>query len=321
MSNYDVQILVNGSRCKQYNHNGKLFIEAKQGSEYTIEVKNHYWSRILTVCSVDGLDILNGETATDDSPGYVINARDTGKFDGFRVSDDKVAKFVFDYKNASYAASKQTGAEKNVGVIGVRIFNELVKPYPNYCDSTGGLYGQGRYGYDLEPRIYCDGTVTTTTTTTVRPADLGQAIADAKAVRATCCANTKGADEDYNLRFNLANMVEDNYIPVREPEYTSDRNSFLDRSNLVRSTAFNSYTQDPKPRGFDMGTKWGDAKLSKVIEVEFEKGILSQFTEIYYASRQSLIEMGVPLGNEKQVNFPTSFADSKYAKPPKNWRG
>lgn len=322
MSNYDVQILVNGSRCKQYNHNGKLFIEAKQGSEYTIEVKNHYWSRILTVCSVDGLDILNGETATDDSPGYVINSHDTGKFDGFRVSDDKVAKFVFDYKNASYAASKQTGAEKNVGVIGVRIFNELVKPYPNYCMTASYCSNPFDidtriYYSDIDPTIHCDGTTltTTTTTTTVRPATLAQAIADAKAVRATCLANTKGADEDYNLRFNLANMVEDHYIPVRG----NDRENLRDRFNRVRSTACNAYTRDLPPRGFDMGTKWGDAKLSKVIEVEFEKGVLSQFTEIYYASRQSLIEMGVPLGNEKQVNFPTSFADSKYAKPPAGW--
>jgi hypothetical protein len=70
-----------------------------------------------------------------------------------------------------------------------------------------------------------------------------------------------------------------------------------------------------------MGTKWGEAKESKVIEVEFEKGLIALTTNIYYASRQSLIEMGVPLGNEKQVSFPEPFKDGKYAEPPKGWQG
>lgn len=82
-----------------------------------------------------------------------------------------------------------------------------------------------------------------------------------------------------------------------------------------------SATNQSALRGFDMGTKWGESKESRVIEVEFEKGSLVLNTNIYYASRQSLVEMGVPLGNEKQVSFPEPFADSKYAKPPQGWRG
>ena len=90
-------------------------------------------------------------------------------------------------------------------------------------------------------------------------------------------------------------------------------------SNVLR--AMNCSTKvDEKPRGFDMGTKWGEAKESRVVEVEFERGVVVLTTNIYYASRQSLLEMGVPLGNEKQVSFPEPFADSKYAKPPKGWK-
>jgi hypothetical protein len=79
--------------------------------------------------------------------------------------------------------------------------------------------------------------------------------------------------------------------------------------------------QNAQPLGFDMGTKYGEAKDSRVIEVEFEKGILALTTNIYYASRQSLIEMGVPLGNEKQVSFPEPFNGSKYSTPPTGWQG
>jgi len=128
---YKINILVNGNPCKKYFFEGKTFIEAKEGSEYAIEIKNNNWSRILAVCSVDGLDILNGKLAKQDGPGYVVSGNNSARFDGFRVSDDKVAKFVFDYKNQSYAASKSDGSEKNVGVIGVRLFDEkIVLPPP-----------------------------------------------------------------------------------------------------------------------------------------------------------------------------------------------
>src|ERR1700710_872043 len=103
---YDIHILVNGNRCKQYNHDGRIYIEAKEGSDYAIEIKNNAWKRILAVCSVDGLDILTGKKASDASPGYVINGMYSNRFDGFRVSNEKVAKFVFTYKDRgdSYAA-------------------------------------------------------------------------------------------------------------------------------------------------------------------------------------------------------------------------
>ena len=125
---YEVQILVNGSRCKQYYHNGKTFLEAKKGSEYTLEIKNNTWQRILAVCSVDGLDVLNGKPAAEDGNGYVINGYNSLKIDGFRLSDNEVAKFVFDYKGNSYAASKEDGSERNVGVIAGTLKSRLGKP-------------------------------------------------------------------------------------------------------------------------------------------------------------------------------------------------
>jgi hypothetical protein len=277
MSNYDIQILVNGSRCKQHFHNGKTFIEAKHGSEYTIEIKNNTWRRILAVCSVDGLDILNGEPATEDGPGYVIGSYNSSKFDGFRVTNDKVAKFVFSTKNASYAASKEDGSEKNVGVIGVRLFEEQYKPVINI--STYGLYGPGRYGYDntAAPSIWDEQMYKKTTDNTNHTYD-------------SCLNDT------------IACSCDDS--PVRG-----------------MNMSFGSQLKSSNTPNFDMGTKWGEAKESRVVEVEFERGVLALTTNIYYASRQSLIDMGVPLGNEKQVSFPEPFANTKYAKPPKGWNG
>ena len=138
---------------------------------------------------------------------------------------------------------------------------------------------------------------------------------------------------------NLADMAADE--PERGPtKYSCDSiktrstptSGLMGRSNnsansvLNALNTFNASSQQMSNagtdalHGFDMGTKWGEAKESKVVEVEFERGTLALTTNIYYASRQSLLEMGVPLGSEKQVSFPEPFTDSKYAKPPKGWK-
>lgn len=288
---YDISILVNGSRCKQYFHEGKTFIEAKDGSEYTIEIKNNTWSRILAVCSVDGLDILTGKSAVESNPGYVISAYNVGKFDGFRVSDDKIAKFVFGSKGSSYAADKGDGSERNVGVIGVRLFQEKIKPPVYRTEVHHHHYKKTQpFPYDNYPIIWCDTAFTGATS------DTATYSCDSIPTK----GDTKGDTERGNTVYTAA---------VKSATYGA---SVKRRSMSV---------QNEPLRFFDMGTKWGEAKESKVINVEFERGVLAISTEIFYASRQSLIQMGVPIGNEKQVSFPEAFADSKYAKPPKNWQG
>jgi hypothetical protein len=69
-----------------------------------------------------------------------------------------------------------------------------------------------------------------------------------------------------------------------------------------------------------MGSTWGQKVESKVVETEFERGSLTFSLDIYYASRQALIDMGVPINVGPQVSFPQSFP-GKYATPPPNWRG
>ena len=327
---YEVNILVNGSRCKQYSHNGKLFIEAKKGSEYSIEIKNNTWQRILAVCSVDGLDILNGKKAEENGNGYVINGNGSLKADGFRVSNEKVAKFLFDYKGGSYAASKEDGSDRNVGVIGIRLFTELVKPlptppivireehhhhhdhyptypkYPNYPWDSPTIWGSEiRYGTNAAPGAArgCGEYISNNT------------VASACGPTMDCCDSQPlgFCDMDMGAERSSENLYSKTLSsPSRKMKSSAGGQSAL-RGGLISAQV--------ETKGFDMGTKWGEAKESRVIEVEFEKGILALTTNIYYASRQSLVEMGVPLGSEKQVSFPEPFADGKYAKPPRGWNG
>jgi hypothetical protein len=305
---YDISILVNGNRCKQYFHEGKTLIEAKDGSEYTIEIKNNTYSRILAVCSVDGLDILTGKPAVSSNPGYVIGAYNVGKFDGFRVSDDKVAKFVFGSKGSSYAADKEDGSERNVGVIGIRLFQEKIKPPVCRTEVHHHHYPQTNSPFDNYPIIWCDAAISgATENSDLRLSDTATYSCDNIPTKGIT-RGAKGINTVYTAA--AASATFDSTIKSRSSTFDS----------TIKSRRLLSVPNEPL-RGFDMGTKWGEAKESKVISVEFERGILAVSTEVFYASRQSLIQMGVPIGNEKQVSFPRAFADSKYATPPKNWQG
>lgn len=288
--NYEVNILVNGSRCKQYRHDGKLFIEAKEGSEYTIEVKNNTWQRVLAICSVDGLDILTGKPSVATNPGYVLNGFCNGKFEGFRVSNDQVAKFVFGQKHNSYAASKNDGSERNAGVIGIRLFNEKIKPVP----PPTVIREEHHHHHHYPKHNQWNDTYYTDNSTTIWNDNLMKGHAD-------CCDDVDHSIETYSTTVRSYNKGID---PVK----------------LSKKVTLCSCSPEPDTLGFDMGTEFGGAKESKVVEVEFERGVLAMELCIYYASRQSLIEMGIPMGNEKMVNYPEPFKDSKYATPPKGWQ-
>ncbi len=71
---------------------------------------------------------------------------------------------------------------------------------------------------------------------------------------------------------------------------------------------------------FDMGTEFGRKETSKVQNVSFDRGCLAQSFDIYYASRESLISMGVPINNILSTNLPQSFPN-EYCTPPKGWNG
>ena len=369
---FDINILVNGSRCKLYNHRGKTFVEAKEGSEYVVEIKNNSWEKILAVVSVDGLNVVDGEPADDNGTGYILDKYSAQKLYGFQYSKEKVAAFKFGAFGAvkidpatgkpeidpstgkeiplGYAASKGDGAEKNAGVIGVRIWDEIPQPpppppppTPPRPQGTGGLYGPGRYGYTPSQTFavsasWCGtGSYSITSSYSISPSYspnpqdwmgqqlqsstidgnlLKEAIADAKAVRATALAGPKSA-KDYS--FNLQNMVEDHYVPVRGVSSPGVSTSAVDNSVMFCASVTTPETTLDMA-SFDMETQWGEAKSYKVKEATFQRKDLVHSFDLYYASRESLVAMGVDLGTEKRVSFPESFRESKYAKPPKGWK-
>jgi hypothetical protein len=99
------------------------FVVGEEGRRYSIVVRNKTNLRLEVVLSVDGLDVLDGRAASLRKPGYVMTPHSQLKVEGFRQSIDAVAAFRFSPVRESYAAEKYHNT-KNVGVIGVAIFDE-----------------------------------------------------------------------------------------------------------------------------------------------------------------------------------------------------
>ena len=114
-----------GRELHTYRSDGKLYVAGMPGNKYSITVHNRKNKRVLTVVSVDGVNVINGETARVNQSGYVIDPVEKVEINGWRKSLDQVAAFVFTSVADSYAA--RTGRGQNVGVIGVAVFEEKVR--------------------------------------------------------------------------------------------------------------------------------------------------------------------------------------------------
>lgn len=136
-----------------YDSQGRKWIEARPGTEYVLEIKNNLYEKILSVVSVDGLNVITGEEAKcQNKDGYVISPRDSLKIPGWRVSQDSVRKFVFSDRRDSYA-EKLGSNSQNIGVIGFSFFREdtyhltYTYWYPSWTSSWGSLWGGSGTGW------------------------------------------------------------------------------------------------------------------------------------------------------------------------------
>jgi hypothetical protein len=120
----DVQVLdrSTGKNLPVYFSQGQYWVAGQPGAKYAIQIRNSRGSRVLAVTSVDGLNVLSGETADFGQSGYVFESGQRYGIDGWRKSDSEVAAFVFTASGDSYA--ERIGKPRDVGVIGVALFRE-----------------------------------------------------------------------------------------------------------------------------------------------------------------------------------------------------
>src|SRR6266700_3057034 len=133
-----------GERIPVHAHRGRLYVAGAPGAKYSLLLDNKTGERVLTVVSVDGVNVITGDTASPAQSGYVLGPWGSVGIDGWRKSMSEVAAFVFTALPESYAA--RTGRPGNVGVIGVAVFREYQPPRPPAFLKPAPFSGPGARG-------------------------------------------------------------------------------------------------------------------------------------------------------------------------------
>ncbi len=133
-----------GERIPVHTHRGRLYVAGTPGAKYSLLLDNKTGARVLTVVSVDSVNVITGDTASPAQSGYVLGPWGSVGIDGWRKSMSEVAAFVFTALPESYAA--RTGRPGNVGVIGVAVFREYQPPRPPALLQPAPFSGPGARG-------------------------------------------------------------------------------------------------------------------------------------------------------------------------------
>ncbi len=300
-SPYSVNILDgHGDTADVYERGGRFYIMGTVGQRYSIRVRNPTSHRVEAVVSVDGLDVIDGKAADFvNKRGYVVPAYGELKIDGFRTSQSQVATFRFSSVSNSYAGRK--GVARNVGVVGVAIFEEKAapevivqqpppppRPYPRYRDLDDEDWG----GADAEPP-------TATGSTTSRSAG---------AAKSKRPASAPAADRP----------------SAGAPAKPAPRRYDMDRRTVDRTETESHCCNKPQERP-GLGTEFGEQRFSAVTFTRFERANASKPTaiaELRYNDAQGLAALGIriapnPGPDELYLRETASpFPQNGFATPP-----
>ncbi len=127
LAEVEVYDRTSGQVLPVYWHQGRHHVAGQPGHEYEVRIRSRDGSRLLAVTSVDGVNVITGQTASPAQSGYVIDPYASQGIAGWRKSMERTAAFYFTALPDSYAA--RTGRPDDVGVIGVALFREA-RPQP-----------------------------------------------------------------------------------------------------------------------------------------------------------------------------------------------
>ncbi|MEW5787795.1 MAG: hypothetical protein AB1899_08065 [Pseudomonadota bacterium] len=135
----DLEIVnrASGEVLDVHRHRGRLWVAGNPGERYALRLVNRTAQRVLVVLAVDGINVINGATASPDQTGYVLGPWERAEIAGWRKSMSEVARFYFTALPDSYAA--RTDRPDNVGIIGAAVFREKTPPPPVVVLPQAGL--------------------------------------------------------------------------------------------------------------------------------------------------------------------------------------
>ena len=127
--NFELDVLVDGRPLTEYRDGGRLYVDALQGAEYELRLRNSSPDRVAVALSVDGLNTIDAEqTSAWNASKWVIEPYQTITISGWQMSSERARRFYFTTERDSYAA--KLGRKANLGVISAVFFREKRSAMP-----------------------------------------------------------------------------------------------------------------------------------------------------------------------------------------------
>lgn len=340
-----LEIQVNNRPVKQYKHNKKVYIEGRKDSEYSILVKNDNNVPVYAIVSVDGLSVIDGSPASENSVGFLIKKKSSITVLGWMISEKEVAKFTFSEKKAAYTEQTNKKNAPNIGVIGCiiiaekdetkdweKILKEIKKyqekekeyipypvpyptPYPVYPSPWDWDYYRPRIWYHSP---YYNGiTYSNNISYSVGgTSGLGVGVIGSGDNLSSYGSGSSISNSVQN--FGNFSIAGDSGLGNINSNYSGASGAGVSCNNVsLSSNVVNS--SDEK-----LGTAFGDKAKMKDADLDkpFDIGDIIKSFVIYYDNRKNLEKLGISFEKKKIVQKePNPFPASKFkfCKPPEDW--
>jgi hypothetical protein len=141
-SSFEVDVLVGGRPLEEILARGRRYVEASEGSEYELLIRNPLPVRVAVALSVDGLNTIDARRSSSwDSSKWLIEPYQIIRISGWQMSSSHARRFYFTTERDSYAA--KLGRKSDLGVITAVFYRENTpRPHPVvppiYRDEEGG---------------------------------------------------------------------------------------------------------------------------------------------------------------------------------------
>src|SRR5215212_11061501 len=127
---FGLEVLVGGSPLDVLYGRGRRYVEAREGAEYDLLLRNPLPVRVAVALSVDGLNTIDARrTSAWEASKWVIEPYGTIRISGWQMSSSRARRFYFTTERDSYAA--RLGRASDLGVITAVFFRESTpRPHP-----------------------------------------------------------------------------------------------------------------------------------------------------------------------------------------------
>ena len=121
---YTLEVLVDGQPLPELRGaNGRSYVEALAGREYSLRFTNHSGQRVAVAVAVDGLNTIDAKTGTAQAGSkWILGPYESMVLDGWQTSSALARHFFFTTEQRSYGA--WLGKTANLGVIAAAVFRE-----------------------------------------------------------------------------------------------------------------------------------------------------------------------------------------------------